>query len=760
SPRGRPTLWLGTQTGGLASLDLQGWGSFGMPQGLPDPDVTAIAETMDGGDGVMWFGTSGGLAHFQDGRWSIESTKDGLPSGQINAVMPGLGLDGRPGLWVATLKGLALRQGEHWTTFARQRGPRAEDQVNCVLQTRDREGRTTLWAGTGSGLDRLRDGTWTRLTPKDGLAGYWISALLETRDADGGSSLWAGCRGGGLARLKDGRWSRASAADGLPAGSINTVFETRGSGGRHWLWVGTLGGGLGRLALDEAGARWERLTTHSTPALPNDDVFRFEQDRQGRLYLSTNQGVARLTLRDPGDALGTAAIEYQGREDGLPSRFCALGASTVDHLGRIWIGTVKGAAMLDPALELPPAGLPSPVLQRALVDSRETRADSGLALKPGEHQLAFEYLLPGFDHPMDVRYRTQVVGLEDAPTPWTAQGRRELTALPPGDYVFRVWARDHLGRETQPVDLRFEVKPPAWRSPLAITFYALAAGLVLLTLHRLRLRLLKDHARRLEAEVARATEEVRTQQRALAHFNEQLTVLNEQKSRMLGIAAHDLRNPLQSIFSMTELLELGDSGPEELTRTTRRIQDAAEEMAQLIRKLLDVSAIEDGSLNLRLEAVDVSELARSVAAAEEHRATAKGMVIEVLQEGEGPLVRADRFYLKEVLTNLLGNAVKFTPPGPPLRHIRLRLGAEGAWGILEVQDEGPGFSAEDRKQLFGRFARLSARPTGGERSTGLGLSIVKSLVETMGGGIELADLSGPGATFRLRLPLEPSAPDR
>lgn len=749
TPGGRPALWLGTQTGGLATMDLRGWGSFGVPQGLPDPSVNAIAESVEDGRPVMWFGTSGGLAHFAQGRWSTEGVADGLPSGEVNALLPGKGPDGRPGLWVGTLRGLALRQQGRWRSFDRAGGQLPDDQVNAILESAD----GTLWVGTDGGLAHFQDGRWTQLGTRDGLPGEWINALLETQDPDGGRSLWVGTRNNGLARLRGGRWS-AVESGGLPSPTITTLFQTRGAGGRLWLWAGTLGGGLGRIAVDQPGAAWELLSTRTQPALPNDEIFRFEQDRQGRLYLSSNRGVVRLSLPDPDAPLARAALEMQGRQDGLPSRFCTAGASLVDHLGRVWVGTVKGAAMLDPAREAPPPQLPGLVLRRALVDGREAASTGELDVRPGQHLLAFEYLLPSFDHPQEVRYRTQVLGLEEAPTPWSPEGRRELTALPSGTYVFRVWARDHLGRETPPVDLRFVIRPPAWRSPLALLAYGAALGLLLLSVHHLRLRFLRQYARRLEAEVERATGEIRQQQQALEHFNERLSMLNEQKSRMLDIAAHDLRNPLQGILSGGEFLQMGELTPEQMIRTGERIQKSAEQMNQMIRRLLDVSAIEDGSLNLHLEAVDALELLRSVAEEEQARAAAKDMLIEVLCPGEAPRLRTDRFYLKEVLSNLVGNAVKFTQAGPPTRRIRLRLEAGGGEGLIEVEDQGPGFSEEDRRQLFGRFARLSARPTGGERSTGLGLSIVKALVEVLGGRIELLDRPGPGATFRLSFPLE------
>jgi signal transduction histidine kinase len=148
--------------------------------------------------------------------------------------------------------------------------------------------------------------------------------------------------------------------------------------------------------------------------------------------------------------------------------------------------------------------------------------------------------------------------------------------------------------------------------------------------------------------------------------------------------------------------------------------------------------------------VDATELLATVLEEQGPRAAAKGQRLEL---GVGPDTLpflADAMHLKEVVDNLVSNAIKFTPPGPPERHIQVRVGR----GWLEVQDQGPGFLPEEIAHAFGRFERLSARPTGGETSTGLGLSIVHALVEAMGGTIRLSSEPGQGATFHISLPVE------
>jgi two-component system sensor histidine kinase/response regulator len=127
----------------------------------------------------------------------------------------------------------------------------------------------------------------------------------------------------------------------------------------------------------------------------------------------------------------------------------------------------------------------------------------------------------------------------------------------------------------------------------------------------------------------------------------------------------------------------------------------------------------------------------------------KGIVLEHEGVVDGP-VSGDRKALDQVLDNLLSNAIKFSPPGKSIR-VTVQPGRHGS-AICRVQDEGPGFTDEDKLHMFNRYRRLSARPTAGEPSTGLGLSIVKKLVEDMGGQIQCESNPGKGATFIINLP--------
>jgi signal transduction histidine kinase len=180
-----------------------------------------------------------------------------------------------------------------------------------------------------------------------------------------------------------------------------------------------------------------------------------------------------------------------------------------------------------------------------------------------------------------------------------------------------------------------------------------------------------------------------------------------------------------------------------------RIQVAAARMVEMVQNLLDANRIERGEMKLNLAPADLRPTLNSVVETQRAPAAAKQQTIHLESDPVPAVVLVDSSIIVQVLENLVSNAMKYSPPGKNI-FVRLKKQAQGA--RVEVQDEGPGLSAEDQKKLFGKFARLSAKPTGGEHSTGLGLSIVKKMVEAMNGKVWCESELGRGATFIVEFP--------
>ncbi|MFY8001920.1 MAG: hybrid sensor histidine kinase/response regulator [Candidatus Kapaibacteriota bacterium] len=234
---------------------------------------------------------------------------------------------------------------------------------------------------------------------------------------------------------------------------------------------------------------------------------------------------------------------------------------------------------------------------------------------------------------------------------------------------------------------------------------------------------------------------------------DRLIALNAEKNEFLGIVAHDLKNPLANVKMFTDLMhrDVETLSKDEIKEYTGDVLSETDRMFTLITNLLDVNKIERGFKANPIK-LDLASLTEAITDNYRSRAEQKSLTLHF--ESKAPIanVSADEVATMQVVENIVSNAVKYSPVGAN-KNIWVRIvPAEKAWRV-EVQDEGPGLSDDDKAKLFGHFARLSAQPTGGEHSTGLGLSIVKKMVEAMNGKIWVESEKGKGATFIVELPM-------
>ncbi|MBN1679260.1 MAG: GAF domain-containing sensor histidine kinase [Anaerolineae bacterium] len=251
-------------------------------------------------------------------------------------------------------------------------------------------------------------------------------------------------------------------------------------------------------------------------------------------------------------------------------------------------------------------------------------------------------------------------------------------------------------------------------------------------------------------EKGRLVSELAAQKQALEEKNDELIRLNDLKNTFVGMAAHDLRSPLgmvqvalSFVSGHADMLSEGEQQEmiEEAYRQSRY-------MLQLIDDLLDVTRIESGKLELKPEPITLPDFLQDITARHNKLAASKNTHV-TLKPPPGGTITADPVRLRQVLDNLISNAVNFSPSSSQVTVWLDRL--PDGWRF-NVQDEGPGIRPEDREKLFQDFARLSARPTGGEKSTGLGLAISRRMIEAHGGHIDVESGPGQGATFWFTLP--------
>jgi len=232
----------------------------------------------------------------------------------------------------------------------------------------------------------------------------------------------------------------------------------------------------------------------------------------------------------------------------------------------------------------------------------------------------------------------------------------------------------------------------------------------------------------------------------LNNKNETLIQLNQEKNELLGVVAHDLKNPLSAIQGAAEeiMSSLTEMSQEEITEWLLMINRGSHQMFDLINNLLDVNVIESGKISVSLNQVNILPTIQSLITDYTERAKVKNITMNFQYKDSSYYAYVDNQLVHQVLDNLISNAVKYSPLG---KNITIRLGQNEQQVRCEIQDEGPGLSNEDKPKLFGKFSRLTAQPTGSEHSTGLGLFIVKKLVETMNCKVWCESQLGQGSTF-------------
>lgn len=243
--------------------------------------------------------------------------------------------------------------------------------------------------------------------------------------------------------------------------------------------------------------------------------------------------------------------------------------------------------------------------------------------------------------------------------------------------------------------------------------------------------------------------DIESRKTELERRNQKLTDLNEEKNHLIKVLAHDLRTPIGHIDGLAHLIRLEkDNLTGSQVDLLDKIKDAASRLNRMITKILDVDAIESNRINLKPEQVNVASQVKKIVSGFEKEAARKSISLTYGTSEDPLLIQTDTLYFTQIVENLISNALKFSPPG---KIVNVSLNSENGYVQLCVRDHGPGLSESDKLNLFKKFQRLSAQPTGNEQSTGLGLSIVKRYTDLMKGEVWCESTPGKGAAFYVKL---------
>lgn len=575
-------------------------------------------------------------------------------------------------------------------------------------------------------------------------------------------------------------WSGGKGRFYLPADVYEHFYQDQNG----VFWLGTANAGL---------IRWDQFRNtyrqfRHSEGLTNDNIHAIYPDRIGRLWLSSDRGIMQF---DPA-RLTTRAYFTQ---DGVTHDEFNRISHFQDKTGKLYFGGLNGVTFFDPRdfeNEKPQAPLPMRLVSFRQFDNAlgqlkdktdELAKTHQIVVRPGEHTAVLEFAMLNFTDAEKNVYDYQLKGLDNT---WTQQTESTLRLgnLPYGKYTLLIRGQAANGQwSANTLAIGVDVRKPFY---LQTWFLALAGVLLVVGIWGWLKWRIWNHKReqlRLEAEIRQATARIEQDKEVIEGQARSLHALNEAKSRFFANISHEFRTPLTVILGMAS--ELKRYKPAEVVERGHRSVDLIERngssLLRLINQILDLSKLESGAMSWQPVRADLVRFARYVAESFDTMAAGKNIQMH-FYSAEGDLeADFDKDKMQDILSNLLTNAIKFTPAGGQVRLWLTTVvvaeengdapGSEGyyeavspirqpgsAWVLIRIHNTGPGIEADKLPLIFDRFFQVSGQRASETGGSGIGLALVRELVALMQGGLAVRSIPGEGAEFIVRFRLTRQAP--
>jgi len=727
--------------------------------GLSENLIRAIHEDRNG---FIWIGNhnngildrldrnSGHVAHYD-------------LSGQVRAGITEIFDDSSGILWVGFngdgLKRFDQRSGQvtHYLPDSKNPNSLSDALVRDVLEDHTGHFWVATWFG---GLDRMdrKTGLFTHFRPDPNRRGSLASEQVMVLYEDRGGTLWVG-HALGISRFHpDTETFTNYVLEDLPF--VMGILEDRE--GRFW--ITTVGGG-GLHLFDRESGTSRALTTDD--GLPHNMVRGILEDDQGFLWLGTENGLSKFDPR-------TETFRNFYTRDGLPSNGFRQNAAIRSKSGEMFFGGWQGVISFFPEQittdEQPPqvaltrlrisgehiSPSPTSALHTSIMVAKEVK------LTHNQNDITFEFVGLHYLNSVENRYRYMLKGYD---TRWVEAGTQRTARypqLPPGEYVFLATAANADGVWNDVgATVRVIVLPPWWET-MRFRLLGIACVLSLIYgLYRSRIRAMRLRASTLETTVIERTAEVERQKVQIEGQARKLIEIDQLKSRFFANISHEFRTPLTLILGPVESALAGRHGPlpdklqEELSYTRRHTH----RLLHLVSQLLDLARFDSGKMTLQATRGDLVAFLSALVRSFTPFAERKKISLHFRAGVERQPLAFDSDKIEKVFANLLSNALKFTPEGGKV-WVTIEtccVGSQLGESFVEVivKDTGPGIPGQSLERVFDRFEQVDGSATRAHEGAGIGLALVKELVDLHGGKILVESEEGVGSAFIVRLPREP-----
>jgi signal transduction histidine kinase/DNA-binding response OmpR family regulator/ligand-binding sensor domain-containing protein len=523
---------------------------------------------------------------------------------------------------------------------------------------------------------------------------------------------------------------------------IVNCFET---GRDNIIWAGDQEKGLGYIDPDfpEKGIQ---SGSSAKNRLHSNKVYNMRADKKDRLWMLTGAG---LEMFDP--ATGNTALYKQ--EDGFimfdtfaNRQSYNPGSLEILYDGRMAVGYRRGVGFFHPDSLVSNTEIPVPYLNSVMVfeDKLQTGTSlfytSDIELKYWQNFLTFEYSAIAPTAGGDANFYHQLEGVD---RDWVESQRRfaSYSNLAPGDYTFRIKARTAYNLwSDKPVALCITIHPPWWKTWWAYILYVLAFAISFIAFYRFQInrQLMKRETSRLKE-------------------------MDDIKSRLYANITHEFRTPLTVITGMTDEIRsaLKPGGNERIDKFLDLVKRNAGKLLHLVNQMLDLSKLENGLLELKLIKGDVVPYVQYITESFQSFAESKGIKLVFYNEPEKLIMDYDPDKLFTIVSNMISNAIKFTRKGGKvICHLKKSVQGGQSELMLNIRDTGIGIAEAELPNIFDRFYQVDGTSTRKGEGTGIGLSLVKELVELMNGSITVKSIQGKGSEFTVRIPITRKAPFR